>query len=67
VTLWSGPHVVERAVALVLTGASAAAMLYVGLDQSRVVEGMWCPLLGKGGEVVAAATFAYRPRVGASQ
>ena len=62
-TAWtsSGPHVVERVVAFVLAVASTAAMLYVGLYQSRVVEGLWCPLLGKGCEIVADAPFA-RPR-----
>jgi uncharacterized membrane protein len=59
-TSWalSGPHVVERVVALVLAVASTAAMLYIGLYQSRVVEGLWCPLLGKGCEIVADAPFA---------
>ena len=61
-TAWasSGPHVVERVAALVLTMASAGATLYVGLYQSRVVEGLWGPLLGKGCEMVAAAPF-FRP------
>ena len=33
-------------------------MFYVGLYQSRVVEGIWCPLLGTGCETVADASFA---------
>ena len=59
-TIWSSssPHAIERAVALVLAGASTAAMFYIGLYQSRVVEGLWCPLLGKGCEIVADAPFA---------
>ncbi len=40
-----------------LAAASAAAMSYVGLYQSRVVERLWCPLLG-GCEAVADAPFA---------
>ncbi len=59
-TTWasSGPQFVERVVALVLAVASTAAMLYIGLYQSRVVEGLWCPLLGAGCEIVADAPFA---------
>ena len=33
-------------------------MLYIGLYQSRVVERLWCPLLGRGCEAVADASFA---------
>ena len=33
-------------------------MFYVGLYQSRAVERLWCPLLGKGCEAVADASFA---------
>ena len=51
-------HVVPRALAIILSAASAAAMLYIGLYQSRVVERLWCPLLGKGCEAVADASFA---------
>ena len=40
-----------------LAAASAAAMFYIGLYQSRVVERLWCPLLG-GCEAVADAPFA---------
>ena len=59
-TAWSSssPHVIERVAALALTVASTAAMLYIGLYQSRVVEGLWCPLLGHGCEMVADAPFA---------
>ena len=51
-------HGMARAVALLLATASLAALLYVGLYQSRVVEKMWCPLLG-GCEAVADASFAH--------
>jgi uncharacterized membrane protein len=47
-----------RTVAIVLSAASAAAMLYVGLYQGRLVERLWCPLNGKGCEAVADALFA---------
>ena len=59
-TAWSSSnsHVIERVAALALTVASAAAMLYIGLYQSRLVEGLWCPLLGHGCERVADAHFA---------
>lgn len=50
---WFGSRVAGIALAV----ASTAAMLYVGLYQSRVVERMWCPLLG-GCEAVADAPFA---------
>jgi uncharacterized membrane protein len=33
-------------------------MLYVGLYQSRAVQHLWCPIFGKGCEVVADAPFA---------
>ena len=52
-------HVVERLGALVLAAASAIAMLYIGLYQSRVVDHMWCPLNGQGCETVANASFAH--------
>ena len=56
-TAWSSssPHVIARVAALALTVASTAAMLYIGLYQSRVVEGLWCPLLGHGCELVGSA------------
>lgn len=43
---------------LLLAGASAAAMLYVGAYQVRAVEHLKCPLLGHGCEAVADARFA---------
>lgn len=43
---------------LILSGASAAAMLYVGAYQVRAVEHLKCPLLGHGCEAVADAHFA---------
>ena len=51
-------HFVPRALAIILSAVSAAAMLYIGLYQSRVVERLWCPLLEKGCEAVADASFA---------
>jgi uncharacterized membrane protein len=45
-------------VAYVLAALSAAAMLYVGLYQSRAVQHLWCPIFGKGCEAVANAPFA---------
>ena len=51
-------HFVPRALALILSVVSAAAMLYIGLYQSRVIERLWCPLLGQGCEAVADAPFA---------
>ena len=50
--------VAARTLAVLLSGVSAAAMLYIGLYQSRVVEQLWCPLLGGGCEAVANASFA---------
>jgi len=47
-----------RALAMLLSTASAVAMFYIGLYQTRVVEGMWCPLNGQGCEIVADAPFA---------
>ncbi len=47
-----------RILALILAGASEAAMLYVGLYQNRVVRHLWCPVFGRGCETVADATFA---------
>jgi uncharacterized membrane protein len=44
--------------AMALSTASAGAMFYIGLYQSRVVERLWCPLNGKGCETVADAQFA---------
>jgi uncharacterized membrane protein len=47
-----------RLVAFAVAAASAAAMLYVGLYQSRAVKHLWCPLFAKGCEAVADAPFA---------
>jgi uncharacterized membrane protein len=55
------PHAVHfgmRALAYGLAASSAAAMLYVGLYQSRAVQHLWCPVFGRGCEVVADAPFA---------
>jgi uncharacterized membrane protein len=49
---------VYRLIAFGVAAASAAAMLYVGLYQSRVVKQLWCPLFDKGCETVANAPFA---------
>lgn len=43
---------------MVLSGASALAMLYVGAYQIRAVEHLSCPLLKHGCEAVADAPFA---------
>lgn len=51
-------HSGTRVLACVLAASSAAAMLYVGLYQSRTVRHLWCPVFGKGCEVVADAPFA---------
>ncbi len=47
-----------RGLAYTLAASSAAAMLYVGLYQSRAIQHLWCPVFGKGCEVVADAPFA---------
>jgi uncharacterized membrane protein len=49
---------VYRLIAFGVAAASAAAMLYVGLYQSRVVKQLWCPIFDKGCEAVANAPFA---------
>ena len=51
-------HAVPQALAIILSVVRTAAMSYVGLYQSRAVERLWCPLLGKGREAVADASFA---------
>lgn len=51
-------HSTARAWAYVLTISSIAAMLYVGLYQSRAIRHLWCPVFGKGCEAVADAPFA---------
>jgi uncharacterized membrane protein len=47
-----------RALLLILSAVSAAAMLYVGAYQIRLVDHMSCPLLKHGCEAVADAPFA---------
>jgi uncharacterized membrane protein len=47
-----------RYVAFGVAAASAAAMLYVGLYQSRLVGRLICPILGEGCEGVANSPFA---------
>jgi uncharacterized membrane protein len=47
-----------RMLAILVSTASAGAMFYIGLYQSRLVERLWCPLNGKGCETVADAPFA---------
>ncbi len=51
-------HSATRVLAYMLAASSAAAMLYVGLYQSRAVQHLWCPVFGKGCEAVADAPFA---------
>jgi uncharacterized membrane protein len=51
-------HPSHRAWAMGIAVASMAAMLYVGLYQSRAVRHIWCPVFAKGCEAVADATFA---------
>src|ERR1700758_42593 len=51
-------HPSHRAWAMGLAAASMAAMLYVGLYQSRAVRHIWCPVFAKGCEAVADAAFA---------
>src|SRR5258708_20129591 len=52
------PHPDARGMAYILAASSAAAMLYVGRDQSGGVQHLWCPVFGKGCEAVADAPFA---------
>jgi uncharacterized membrane protein len=47
-----------RYIAFALATVSAAAMLYVGLYQSRLVGRLICPVFGDGCEGVADAPFA---------
>lgn len=51
-------HSSERFLAIGVAAASAAAMFYVGLYQSRAVRHLWCPIFDKGCEAVADAAFA---------
>lgn len=48
----------ERQIALLLSIMSGAAMLYVGLYQSRTIPNLMCPITGEGCHVVADASFA---------
>ena len=47
-----------RYIAFAIAAASAAAMFYVGLYQSRLVGRLICPFLGEQSEGVADAPFA---------
>lgn len=49
---------VYRFIAFGLAAISAAAMLYVGLYQARLVGRLICPIFGNGCEGVADAPFA---------
>ena len=49
---------VYRVIALGIAAVSAAAMLYVGLYQSRFVDRLICPIFEDGCEGVADAAFA---------
>lgn len=51
-------HLWTRIAAMSVAAASGAAMLYVGLYQSRVVNHLLCPIFGRGCETVADAPFA---------
>jgi uncharacterized membrane protein len=51
-------HFLSRALAIALSVASAASMLYIGFYQTRVVGRLWCPLFWQGCETVADAPFA---------
>ena len=51
-------HSGMRILAYVLAASSAAVMLYVGLYQSRAIQHLWCPVFGKGCQIVADAPFA---------
>jgi uncharacterized membrane protein len=50
-------HSSDRFLTMGLAAVSTAAMLYVGLYQSRSVRHLWCPAFKKGCEVVADAAF----------
>src|SRR5260370_9200916 len=49
---------IYRYFAFAIAAVSAAAMLYVGLYQSRLVGRLICPVFGQGCEGVADARFA---------
>lgn len=51
-------HSSHRVWGMGIAVASMAAMLYVGLYQSRAVRHIWCPVFSKGCEAVADAAFA---------
>ncbi|MBL6853087.1 MAG: hypothetical protein ISS15_06790 [Alphaproteobacteria bacterium] len=52
---WSWGHFL----ALSLAATSCGAMLYIGLYQSRLIKQVWCPIFGRGCELVADAPFAW--------
>jgi uncharacterized membrane protein len=52
------PTGTTRVAVITISAVSAAAMLYVGAYQMRLVEHMSCPLLKHGCEAVADAPFA---------
>lgn len=47
-----------RLAAVLLATISFAAMLYVGLYQSRTIPNLMCPITGEGCHIVADASFA---------
>jgi uncharacterized membrane protein len=51
-------HPSHRVWGMGIAVTSMAAMLYVGLYQSRAVRHIWCPVFAKGCEAVADAAFA---------
>jgi uncharacterized membrane protein len=57
-TMWAPTMSIYRIIAFAVAAASAAAMLYVGLYQSRLVGRLVCPVFGDGCEGVADAPFA---------
>jgi uncharacterized membrane protein len=57
-TISSSVSAWPRLIAIGVAGLSAAAMLYVGLYQARVIPHMVCPITGYGCRTVADAPFA---------
>ncbi len=55
---WSQAMNIYRLIAFGVAAVSAAAMIYVGLYQSRLVGRLLCPIFGDGCEGVADAPFA---------
>jgi uncharacterized membrane protein len=55
---WSQAMNAYRLIAFGVAAVSAAAMIYVGLYQSRLVGRLLCPIFGEGCEGVADAPFA---------